>query len=207
LHGDCVFNVGGTSLTITNTISGDGAVIKNGGSPLIFTGPTTYTGNTTVNSTSALRLQGAATLSTSANIVINSGGFLTVTGMVGSTFPLASGQTLSGNGVLVGLLTANAGSTVSPAVTPGVSPVGTLTVSNAITLSGTTVIQIDPANNTNDVLESGLSTITYGGTLSLTNLSTLSAGNSFKIFSALNSSSYLIWVHLQILLRRRRERG
>lgn len=186
LNGDCVFTVGGTSLTITNTISGDGGIIKNGGSPMILTGPTTYIGTTTIN-TAALRLNGAATLSTSTNIVINSGGFLTVTGMVSSTFPLASGQTLSGNGVLVGSLTASAGSTVSPAVTPSVSPVGTLTVSNQVALSGTLIMQIDPANSTNDMLVSGHSSITYGGTLSLTNLSAPSAGNSFKLFSA---SSY-----------------
>jgi fibronectin-binding autotransporter adhesin len=188
LNGAVVFAVGGTSLTITNSISGPGGVIKNGAAPLIFTGPTTYTGDTTVNTGGALRLAGGATLSSSTNIIINSGGFLTVTGMVSSTFPLVSGNTLRGNGVLVGLLTANAGSIVSPAVTPGSSPVGALTVSNLVTLSGTLVMQIDPANNTNDSLVSGQSSINYGGILSLTELSTPTAGKSFKLF---NASSYL----------------
>jgi hypothetical protein len=188
LHGCCVFNVGGTALTITNTISGDGGVIKNGGSPLIFVGPTLYTGDTTLNA-AALRLNGAADLSMSTNIAINAGSTLTVTGMVSSTFPLASGHTLRGHGVVNGSLIANAGSIVSPAVTPGLSPVGILTVSNSITLSGTNIMELDPANGTNDVLKSGLSAITYGGTLSLTNLSgPLISGSSFKLFSA---SSYL----------------
>jgi fibronectin-binding autotransporter adhesin len=185
--GGVVVADGGTILTITNTVSGDGGVIKNGAAPMVLTGPTTYTGDTTIN-TGALRLAGGATLSSSTNIVINSGGFLVVTGMVSSTFPLASAQTLRGHGVLVGLLTANAGSTVSPAVTPGSSAVGTLTVSNQVALSGTLVMEIDPANNTNDMVVSGLSTITYGGTLSLSELSAPSAGNSFKLF---NASSYL----------------
>ena len=190
LNGDVVFSVGGTSLTITNTVSGPGGIIKNGASPMILTGPTTYTGDTTIN-TAALRLAGSADLSGSSNIIVNAGATLTLTGLVSQTITLPSGHSLKGNGVVSGFVTASAGSTVSPAVTPGASPVGTLTVSNAITLSGTTVIQLDPVNATNDVLKSGLSTITYGGTLSLTNLSAYSAGNSFQIFSALNSSSYL----------------
>jgi len=50
-------------------------------------------------------------------------------------------------------------------------------------------MDLDPANGTNDVLKSGLSTITYGGTLNLVNLSSpLTNGSSFKLFSA---SSYL----------------
>lgn len=186
LHGNCVFNVGGTSLTITNTISGDGGVIKNGGSPLVFTGPTTYTGDTTLNS-AALRLQGAADISTSTNITINAGSTLTVTGMVNSTFTLVSGHTLSGNGVVNGKLIANAGSTVSPGVLGGLNAVGILTVSNTVALSGTNIMELDPDNATNDVLKSGF-TITYGGTLNLVSLGALSGNSSFKLFSA---SSYL----------------
>ena len=186
LHGNCVFNVGGTSLTVTNTISGDGGVIKNGGSPLIFTGPTTYTGDTTLNS-GALRLQGTADISTSTNITINAGSTLTVTGMVNSTFTLVSGHTLSGNGVVNGKLIADAGSTVSPGVLGGLNAVGILTVSNTVALSGTNIMELDPANATNDVLKSGF-TITYGGTLNLVSLGALSGNSSFKLFSA---SSYL----------------
>src|ERR1039458_4137983 len=121
LHGGVVFNVGGVALTITNTISGDGGVIKNGGSPLIFSGPTTYTGDTTLNS-AALRLNGSADLSGSTNITINAGSTLTVTGMVNSTFILFSDHNLSGNGVVNGKLTANAGSTISPGVGAMVEP-------------------------------------------------------------------------------------
>ena len=188
LHSNVLFTVGGTTLTITNTISGDGGLIKGGSSPMILTGPTTFTGDTTIT-TGALRLAGAASLAGSTNIFINSGATLTLTGLVSSTFSLQSGHSIRGNGVISGSLIENAGSIVSPATTPGASPVGTLTVSNTISLSGTTIIQLDPVNATNDVLKSGLATITYGGTLSLTNLSTPYTNNSsFKIFSA---TSYL----------------
>src|ERR1035437_2457541 len=150
-------------------------------------GPATYTGDTTLNS-GALRLQGAADISTSTNITINAGSTLIVTGMVNSTFTLVSGHTLSGNGVVNGKLIANAGSTVSPGVLGGLNAVGILTVSNTIALSGTNIMELDPDNATNDVLKSG-SSITYGGTLSLVDLSSpLSGGSSFKLFSA---SSYL----------------
>ena len=182
LHGGVVFNVGGVALTITNTISGDGGVIKNGGSPLIFSGPTTYTGDTTLNS-AALRLNGSADLSGSTNITINAGSTLTVTGMVNSTFILFSDHNLSGNGVVNGKLTANAGSTISP----GVGAIGVLTVNNNIVLSGTNIMELDQDNGTNDMLKTG-TTITYGGTLSFVNLgSPLTNGSSFKLFSA---SSY-----------------
>jgi autotransporter-associated beta strand protein len=183
LHGDCIFNVGGISLTITNTISGDGGVIKNGGSPLIFSGPTTYTDDTTLNA-AALRLNGSADLSGSTNITINAGSTLTVTGMVNSTFILLNGHTLSGNGVVNGKLTANAGSTISP----GVGAIGVLTVNNNIVLSGTNIMELDQDNGTNDMLKSG-STITYGGTLSLVDISSpLTNGSSFKIFSGTSYS-------------------
>ncbi len=90
-------------------------------------------------------------------------------------------------------MNANSGSVVSPSYTPlsgATAPVGLLTVSNQIVLSGTTIMELDPDNGTNDVLKSGISTITYGGTLNLTNISAspLAGGGSFKIFSA---SSYL----------------
>jgi hypothetical protein len=154
-------------------------MIKNGGSPLIFTGPTTFTGDTTLNS-AALRLLGSADLSGSTNITINAGSTLTVTGMVNSTFILFGGHTLSGNGVVNGKLTANAGSTVSP----GVNTIGALTVSNAVVLSGTNIMELNQDAGTNDVLRSG-GIITYGGTLNLVNDgSPLTNGASFKLFNA-----------------------
>ncbi len=176
--GDCVFNIGGTQLVISNTISGSGGLIKSGNSPLFLTGANSYGGNTVINAGSLVLV--GTTISTSPTITVASGATLD-TG--GSGLTLVNGQTLSGNGTVTAGLVASAGSTVSPAVTPGASPVGTLTVSGAIHLSGTNVMQLDPANGTNDVLSSS-SGVTYGGTLSLTNLSTLASGNSFKLFKA-----------------------
>jgi hypothetical protein len=73
-------------------------------------------------------------------------------------------------------------------VAPGIDAIGALTISNTITLGGTTTMELDEANATNDVLRCNGS-VTYGGTLNLVNLGgPLSAGASFKLF---NASSYL----------------
>jgi autotransporter-associated beta strand protein len=182
LHGDCVFNVGGTLMTISSIITGDGGLIKNGGSPLILTNVNTYTGDTHIN-TAALRLSGIASIANSSNVIIAAGATLTVTGRVDSTFSVVSGQSLKGNGTVNGIVVANAGSTISP----GDDGIGALIVSNAVTLAGTTIIELDPVNGTNDVLRSN-SSIHYGGTLNLVNLDgPLTNGSMFKLFYA---SSY-----------------
>jgi fibronectin-binding autotransporter adhesin len=190
LHGDCVFNVGGILLTISSPITGDGGLIKNGASPLVLTNVNTYTGDTHIN-TGALRLSGIASISTSSNVVIEAGATLTVTGRVDSAFAVASGQALKGNGTVSGFVNASAGSVVSP----GDDAIGALIVSNAVTLAGTTVMELDGANGTNDVLRSN-SSIQYGGVLNLINLGgPLSGGSSFKLFSASSYSGAFVSIN------------
>jgi len=182
IHGNCLLNVGGTALTISGVISGNGGLIKSAASPLILTASNFFTGDTLVNS-GVMRLNGAGSLSGSSNITLVLGTTLSVTGRVDTTLNLGGGQTLKGNGTVNGILHSGVGSTVSP----GVDAVGALIVSNAVTLSGTTTMDLDEANGTNDVLRSN-SSITYGGTLNLVNLGgPLSGSASFKLFSA---SSY-----------------
>jgi fibronectin-binding autotransporter adhesin len=181
LHGGVVFNVGGTLLTISSAISGDGGLIKNGTTPMILSGNNTYTGDTTIN-IGALRLGGVGSISNSANVTIVSGATLTVTGRVDATFTLQSNQTVLGNGVINGQLVTLPGSTVSP----GIGGIGGLTVSNAVTLGGTALMELNQDNATNDVLNAN-SSITYGGVLSLVNIgSPLTNGASFKLFKALS---------------------
>jgi hypothetical protein len=68
-------------------------------------------------------------------------------------------------------------------VSPGLT--GILTVQGSVSLSGTTLIELDPGNSTNDVLSS-TAALTFGGTLNLTDISgaPLASGQSYKIFSA-----------------------
>jgi len=180
LNGSCVINVGGTQLIISNTISGGGGIIKSSTAPLVLVASNSYTGDTTVNA-GTLLLTNGATISTSSNITLAAG---TLLDTAGAGLTLVAGQSLNGNGTVVGTLTAGAGSTVSP----GVSGVGVLTVSNAVVLAGTNIMELDPDNGTNDLLNSG-STIAYGGTLSLVDISSpLTNGASFKLFSATSYS-------------------
>jgi autotransporter-associated beta strand protein len=182
LHGGVVFNVSGNLLTISSVISGDGSLTKNGTTPMVLSNNNTYTGDTMINA-GALRLAGDGSFSNSPNLIIASGATLTVTGRVDTTFTLLNNQTVSGNGVINGQLVTLSGSTVSP----GLSGIGGLTVSNAVTLGGTTLMELNLDAATNDVVNVN-SSITYGGILSLANIGTtaLTNGASFKLFKALS---------------------
>ena len=105
---------------------------------------------------------------------------------------LANTQTLAGVGTINGSLVVSAGASLTPAgsnitlgITSGTNSTGTIVASNAITLNGTTVIKLNGSGISDEVQASGAG-ITYGGTLSLNNISgaPLTAGNNFKIFSA-----------------------
>jgi hypothetical protein len=87
---------------------------------------------------------------------------------------------------VTGNLNAGAGSIILPGITSTATNVGTLSVSGNATLGGNAVFKLD--GGTSDELSVGTN-VTYGGTLTLTNISgsPLAAGNSFQLFSA---SSY-----------------
>ena len=92
-----------------------------------------------------------------------------------------SNGTLGGTGVIVGPVVAVAGSTFAPGAS-----IGTLTVSNDLTIGGDLLIEINKAGpQTNDyVVVSGVLTNSGTGTVTVTNQgAALVAGNSFKLFS------------------------
>jgi hypothetical protein len=63
-----------------------------------------------------------------------------------------------------------------------------LTINNTLTLLGTNVMEINKTAATRDLIQ-GLTSVTYGGTLSVVNLSgTLAAGDSFKLYDATSYS-------------------
>jgi hypothetical protein len=90
-----------------------------------------------------------------------------------------TGGTLSGTGVIKGPVTVQSAGRLAPG-----SSIGVLTISNTLTLSGTTVMELSAATGISDSVR-GLTTVTYGGTLALSNLTgTVSGTNTFKLFSA-----------------------
>jgi len=89
-------------------------------------------------------------------------------------------------------LTVSAGATLSPAgtnttigITSGENATGTISVTGDIALSGTTLIKLN-GTGTNDAVTSTTGSITYGGTLSLANISgvPLASGDAFQVFNA-----------------------
>ena len=110
-----------------------------------------------------------------------SNGTLLVSGSLLGDAIAAPNGTLAGNGAVGGNVTANG--TLAPGTA---AATGRLTVTSNATISGTgtNVMKLNKTGATNDVLSVG-GTLTYGGTLSLTNLSgTLAPSNTFKLFTA-----------------------
>jgi autotransporter-associated beta strand protein len=156
----------------------DGGLTKLSAGTFALTNANTYTGATTVSG-GTLALRGSSSVAGSSGISIGAGATFDVSGRTDGKLTLVSGQMLSGSGTVNGQLQANAGSSVAPG--PGL---GVLTVNGNVTLSGNTSMELSQTAGTNDVLKVN-GTLTYGGTLALTNLSgTLTNGTKFKLFNA-----------------------
>ncbi len=166
---DGVIRDGGTG---TNT-----SITKVGTGTWTLTGLNTYTGSTIV-SNGVLALSAGANgdgALSSTNITVVAGAILGVSGRSDDTLPLSSSQTLKGGGTIRGSVDASGGGNVEPG--PGI---GILTVTNAITLGGTTTLEISRPNNDRIVAKQ----INYGGTLVVTNIGVkLQAGDTFQLFS------------------------
>lgn len=179
LNGNCVINVGGTSLQFDGVLSGSGGVIKNGAAAMTLTAANTYSGQTMVNG-GTLLLTGNGSINNSPLITVAGGATLDASGDTDGTLTLLSGQTLMGNGTINSPLNANAGSVVAPGLS-----VGRLTVNLTVQLSGITRMELAPAQGTNDVLSCPSAGIQYGGTLELVKLGgLLTNGATFKLFDA-----------------------
>lgn len=182
-----VLNIGGGNggaatgqCQVDGEIAGGMGLGKFGTGTMTLTASNTYSGTTTVGAgTLALSTDGSIGHSTNINVV--SGATLDVTARTDGTLTLKSGQTLMGNGTVNGTLVTSSGSTVNPGAS-----VGTLNVANNITLGGRLLLEINTATvQTNDKLVSVGGTITYGGTLEVTNIGpVLQVSNVFQLFPA-----------------------
>ena len=138
----------------------NGALTKIGAGTMRLTAANSYGGGTTVSA--GRLLVNSATGSGTGN------GSVTVDGGV-----------LGGTGRIAGAVFVLPGGTIAPG-----NSIGALTISNSLTLSGVTAMELNATTRTNDVIR-GLTTVTYGGTLILSNLTgTLTSSNVFKLFDA-----------------------
>ncbi len=122
----------------------------------------------------------------SGGLTVNGGTVLVNGALTGSSVAVTSG-TLGGNGFIKGAVTTYTGSFLQPGL--GGNDTSTLTISNNLTLAGTTWFTLNRSNAQNTSKINGVSTINLGGNLTVTNVGTaLQAGDSFTLFSATNFS-------------------
>jgi len=128
--------------------------------------------------TGKLTLSGASVHS--GNTTVESG-ILQIDGSFSASPVTVNGGTLSGNGSLGAGVTVNPGGTLSPGAS-----IGRLTIPSTLVLaSGSiTIMELNKAAGTNDSII-GLTSVSYGGTLIVSNLAgALKGGDTFKLFDS-----------------------
>jgi autotransporter-associated beta strand protein len=181
-------DTGAKSLTIAglNDFGGTGGNVANsgGGTFLTLGGSGSYAFSGSIQSVGGVVKAGIGTQTLSgANAytgpTIVSNGTLVISGSIDGGAVTVAGGTLAGTGLVKGATTVSGGT-----LAPGIGGIGTLTISNSLNLQGTLAVDISQAGATNDVI-TGLTSVTYGGTLAVNNLAgTLTTADSFKLFSA-----------------------
>ena len=190
--GNWILNPGtGGSLSLDIGTSGDPTITVNGNTATI---------NTVLLGTDGLVKAGTGTLAlTAANVftgdIAVSAGTLQVSGSVsaGSPVNVAAGASLTGTG------TVGAATTVDGTLAPGNAGIGTLTINGPLVLTGGTAMEISKSAATCD-RATGMTAVTYGGTLTVTNLSgTPAAGDKYILFTASSYSGTFASVTLPAL--------
>jgi hypothetical protein len=184
-------------MTVTNTIVNLAQLIINGGTAIATTWKEATVPNTTLifpGGTGNVTLNGIASVSESTTI--SNGAFIVNGALNGGGNVNVRGGSLRGNGTINGAVNVFAGATLAPG-----SSIGVLTIGGPLTLSGSTVMEI---NKTGLALTSdlviGVTTLSYGGTLTVTATGdTLVAGDSFQLFGASASSGAFTTMDLPVL--------
>src|ERR1017187_10078004 len=104
------------------------------------------------------------------------------------------GGTLAGNGVIASPVTISSTAFLSPRN----GSIGSLSINSALTNNGAFVIRLNKSGGvlTNDNVK-GISTLAFGGPLQLVSIGNqITAGDSFKIFSATNYRNFISGISL-----------
>ena len=166
----------------SGAISGTASLTKMGSSILTLSSANTYSGNTTI-SAGTLALSGSGSIANSPTNIVSSGATFDVSTVIGG-FHATSGQTMTGMGTIKGPVTIDSGACLSAGAG---ATLGTLTVSNNLTLSGYANFRISKSGSTltSDQV-AGISTRANGGTLNVAVVSgsdPLDDGDTFSLFS------------------------
>ncbi len=165
-----VENVGGVNARVTLTA----AVSDNNSPPLTLT----KNGNGTLVLLAANTFNGDTTVSNGTLKVSNTTGSGTGNGNV----TVFEGATLAGNGRISRSVFIQSGGTLAPG-----NSIGTLAISNSLIFAAgsTNLMEVNLNTRTNDVVV-GLTNVTYGGTLVVSNIGAqiLTNGAAFKLFNA-----------------------
>jgi autotransporter-associated beta strand protein len=186
---------GAGNVSITNTISGNGAILKAGEGTLTLNGTNTYTGSTTVTA-GTLTLNGGFNNSS----VTVSGGLLnqTATGTIagtGTTFSMTGGNaTLAGNNTYTGATTISAGTLeiASTGRLGGGSYAGNIANNGTFIYSGTNSQTLSGIiSGTGELTQNNSSTLTLSGNNTYSGATTINGG-TLQIASTgrLGSGSY-----------------
>jgi autotransporter-associated beta strand protein len=153
-------NDGGTFSGIIKNTTGTLSLIKTGGGTQTFSGTNTYSGSTTL-----------------------SNGTLLLNGSIGGAAVTSFGGTLGGNGVINGPVAVQGGGIIQPGL--GGLDTSTLTISNTLNLAGNAIFYLNQTNAQSSSRIAGVTTLTMGGTLTVTNVGIpLEGGDTFTLFSA-----------------------
>ena len=157
ISGDPTVTVNGGTATLATVLTGTDGLIKAGPGTLVISSTNLFTGITAVNA-----------------------GTLQITGSLSNGSPVSVGAA----GALSGTGTIGAATTVNGTLAPGIGGIGTLAFNNSLTLAGGVSMEINKTAATCDKL-TGPTSLTYGGTLTVTNLAgTPVAGDKFVLFTA-----------------------
>ena len=150
--------------TVSASFAGSASLIKNSGGTVVLSAANQYSGGTAIDAGTLLVDNTAGSGTGSGPVAVNTGG------------------TLGGVGTISGPTTIVSGSILAP----GDGGIGALTIDNTLSLdnTATAAMEINASAATSDLVE-GVTTMTYAGTLSVTNLAgTFAAGDTFTLFYA-----------------------
>lgn len=181
-------------IPISAIVKAGGAIVDSDTNSITFLEPLTHDSTLGVTPDGGLLKKGSGTLTlgtvntyTGPTIVTN--GTLAINGSVATAVTVSSNATLAGTGTVSNNVTINNYGSLSPG---GANTIGQLMVIGDVTLAAnsTNVMDLNKGTATNDLLLAtgpAATTITYGGTLVLTNISgSLASTDTFKLFNATN---------------------